>query len=53
MKEPITQANLEGTHWEHIAAANTKLYDLLVQTCTGDALTKIETTPGEEQGFEA
>ena len=26
---------------------------MLVQICTEDALTKIETTPGEEQGFEA
>ena len=33
--------------------ANTKLFDLLVQVCTGDALSKVETTTGEEQGFEA
>ena len=45
VKKPITQQNLIDTQWEHIKAANTKLYDLLVQICTGEALTKIETTP--------
>ena len=53
VKEPITQQNLVDTQWDHIDAANTKLYDLLVQICSGEALTKIETTPGEEAGFEA
>ena len=38
---------------EHIASANTKLYDMLVQVCTPNALSKFETTPGAEQGFEA
>ena len=53
VKEPIAAQNLKDTQWEHIDEANTKLYDLLVQICTGEALTKIETTPGEEAGFEA
>ena len=53
MKEPIAATELEGTQWEANAAANTKLYDLLIQICTGDALSKAETTPGKEQGFEA
>ena len=52
LKDPITQVELDATQWGHIGAANTKLYDMLIQTCTADALTKIETTPGEEQGFE-
>ena len=42
-----------ATQWDHIDAANTKLYDLLIQSWIGEALTKIETTPGEEAGFEA
>lgn len=36
-----------------IGPANTKLYDMFIQTCTSDAMTKVETTPGKEQGFEA
>ena len=31
LKEPISQANLESTQWEHSEAANTKLYDMLAQ----------------------
>ena len=52
---PITSVELSWAQqqWEHTEAANTKLYDLLVQVCTGDALSKVETTVGEEQGFEA
>ena len=53
LKDPITPVELDGTMWEHIASANTKLYDMLVQVCTSDALSKVETTPGEEQAFEA
>ena len=26
---------------------------MLIQTCISDALSKVEMTPGEEQGFEA
>ena len=53
LTDAISQANLTATNWEHIDAANTKLYDMLAQVCTGDALTEVETTPGKEQGFEA
>ena len=42
---------LDATQWEHISAANTKLCDMLIQTCTADALMKIETTPGEDQAL--
>ena len=30
LKGPITQADLGATQWEHIGAANTKLYDMLI-----------------------
>ena len=53
LKDAITQVELDGTNWEHVGAANTKLYDMLAQVCTGDAVTKVKTAPGEEQGFEA
>ena len=33
MTEPIAAADLGGTQWEAIAAANTKMYDLLIQIC--------------------
>ena len=49
----IDDAALAGTQWEHIMPANTKLYDLLSAVCESDALLKIETTPGDDQGFEA
>ena len=51
LKEPISAANLASTQWEHIDAANTKLYDMLAQVCTHEALTKVETTLGDEQGI--
>ena len=43
---PITSVELQWAQgqWEHTEAANTKLYDLLIQVCTGDALSKVETT---------
>ena len=52
---PITSVEIAWAQqqWEHTEAANTKLYDLLVQVCTGDALPKVETTAGDEQEFEA
>ena len=46
LKDPITQGKLDSTQWEHIGAANTKLYDMLIQTCIADALMKIETGAG-------
>ena len=30
LREPITDTDLQNTGWEHIAAANTRLYDLLI-----------------------
>ena len=52
---PLTPQDLAyaQSEWEHTDVANGKLYDFLVQICTGDALAKVETTAGEEQGFEA
>ena len=52
---PLTPQDMAyaKSEWEHTEAANTKLYDLLIQVCTGDALSKVETTAGDEQGFEA
>ena len=53
LKVPISSADLASTQWEHIDAANTKLYDMLSQVYTHEALTKVQTTPGDEHGFEA
>ena len=53
MQTPIVDNDLAATQWEHIVEANTKLFDLLSLIASGDALAKIETTPGESQGFEA
>ena len=53
MQSPITDRDVQATGWEHIQAANSKLYDLLSLITTLDALAKVETTPGEAQGFEA
>ena len=49
----IGQQELMSTQWEHIESANQKLYDLLVQITADQALLKVETTPGEDQGFES
>ena len=46
MRSPITDRDLQATGWEHIQAANSKLYDLLSLMTTLDALAKVETTPG-------
>ena len=53
IKDLISVANLASTHWDHIDAANTKLYDMLSQVCTHEALTKVQITLGDEQVFEA
>ena len=53
MQAPITAQDLAATQWEHVDLANSKLFDLLSLITVGDALTKVETTPGESQGFEA
>ena len=53
MKEPITDADLQATSWEPVMLANSRLFDLLVGITSGDAQTKMHTTKGEEQGFEA
>ena len=53
LKAPISQNELTATQWEHINSANTKLYDMLMTMCTHEALVKVQTTPGDEQGFEA
>ena len=53
MQAPITAGDLAATQWEHVDLANSKLFDLLSLITVGDALTKVETTPGESQGFEA
>ena len=50
---PIGAVELAATQWEHIDAANQKLYDLLIQITSDQALLKVETTPGEDQGFES
>ena len=49
----ITDHDLQQTGWSEIHKANTSVYDLLSLVCSGDALRKVETTPGEAQGFEA
>ena len=53
MQAPITAQDLSATQWEHIELANSRLFDLLSLITSGDALAKVETTPGESQGFEA
>ena len=50
---PITEEALRGTGWEHSSDANSKLYDLLIGITASDVLLKVETTPGEDQGFES
>ena len=49
----ITDQDLQNTGWSEIAKANTRVYDLLSLVCSGEALRKVETTPGTAQGFEA
>ena len=53
LKGPVKPADLLATQWEPVDAANTKLFDMLMQVCTREALVKVQTTPGDEQGFEA
>ena len=53
IQNPITDEDLRNTGWDQIHKANTKLFDLLSLVTNGDALRKVETTPGEAQGFEA
>ena len=49
---PIDDASLTATNWEHIKEANQKLYDLLITVTTDKALQKVETTVGDDPGFE-
>jgi hypothetical protein len=53
LKAPVTATDLSNTQWDYIEAANTKLSDMLITVCTHEALAKVQTTPGDEQGFEA
>ena len=53
IQTPITDVDLRNTGWDHIHKANTRLYDLLILVTSGDALRKVETTPGEAQWVEA
>ena len=53
MQNIITEDDLQNTGWIEIMKANTRVYDLLSLVCTGEALRKVETTPGTAQGFEA
>ena len=49
---PIDDAALQSTNWEHITEANQKLYDLLCTITSDKALQKVETTVGDDPGFE-
>ena len=49
---PIDDASMQATGWAHIQEANQKLYDLLITVTTDKALQKVETTVGDDPGFE-
>ena len=49
---PITDQGMQATGWSHITDANQKLYDLLITVTTDKALQKVETTVGDDPGFE-
>ena len=49
----ITETELQSTGWIEIMKAKTRVYDLLSLVCTGEALRKIDTTPGTAQRLEA
>ena len=54
-KKPIEYEDLINMEmeWQHTWSANAELYDLLVGITESEALSKVEGTPGEENGFEA
>ena len=43
----MTNDDLQKVGWDPILEANTKLYDMLINITSGDALQKIETTKGD------
>ena len=44
MQTAINDSDLQGTGWNEIMKANTRVFDLLSLVCTGEALRKVETT---------
>ena len=53
LQTAITDEELKRLGWAEIFKANMKLFDLLSHVTNGDALRKVETAPGDGQGFEA